>query len=504
MSRILLLSTYELGVRPLGCTVPAAVLAQAGHEVRCTDLAVQAWPTEAVLAAEGVVLSVPMHTALRLGSSVLARLRAERPDVPVFLHGLYAHAAANAAREGFHDSDEAATGEIAERLVSWADRLASGGTPGPAVRSHDLGPARPRLRPPQLRAALPSLSSYARLQRGEENLLVGTLETTTGCNHRCRHCPVPVVYGGRTRPVALETILAEASSLIDEGAQHLHIADPDFLNRPAHALGFARALAAAHPGVSFDATIKVSHLLAHGDALAELARCGLVFVTSALESTSDLVLAHLDKGHDLVGGRAAIRLLRRSGIEPRPSFLPFTPWTTAQDLIDLLDFVAEEDLIWNVDAVQYGIRLLLPPGSLLLEDPDPVLKAALASEDPLLGGTTWKAADPTLDRCQARVAALAEELAAANATPPEAYLRIREAVFDELGRSDPGAPATKGIEGPPGPLRPRLSESWFCCAEPTSAQRAGINLGSACRPRQLEADGSRPTGGSTTSSMSSG
>ena len=35
----------------------------------------------------------------------------------------------------------------------------------------------------------------------------------------------------------------------------------------------------------------------------------------------------------------AIGVLRDAGIEPRPSLLPFTPWTTLQSLVDLVDSV---------------------------------------------------------------------------------------------------------------------------------------------------------------------
>ena len=59
--------------------------------------------------------------------------------------------------------------------------------------------------------------------------------------------------------------------------------------------------------------------------------------------------------------------LRGAGIALRPSFVSFTPWTTIDDYIDVMDFVEAEGLIDNVDPVQYTIRLLVPPGSLLLE-----------------------------------------------------------------------------------------------------------------------------------------
>ena len=59
-------------------------------------------------------------------------------------------------------------------------------------------------------------------------------------------------------------------------------------------------------------------------------------------------------------------VLRAAGIEPRPSLLPFTPWTRPEDVFALLDLVARCDLVGNVDPVQYAIRLLVPPGSLLV------------------------------------------------------------------------------------------------------------------------------------------
>jgi hypothetical protein len=242
-------------------------------------------------------------------------------------------------------------------------------------------------------------------------------------------------------------------------------------------MAFVRELAAAHPGVTFDATIKVSHLLRHAQLLGELARCGLSFVVSALESTSDTVLARLDKGHLGAEGREAVRLLRCHGVEPRPSFLPFTPWTTRDDVVDLLDLVAEEDLVWNVDPVQYGIRLLLPPGSLLLERPDPDLAAALTGADPHAGGTGWRSTDPALDRCQEALASLAEELEGAGAGPEDAYDALRATALSALERPGTARPPVRGLPGPPGPARPRLSESWFCCAEPTGRQQAGLGDG---------------------------
>ena len=88
--RVLLLSTYELGHQPLHLASPAAALLAAGHEVRCVDLAAQAWDEQALDWADSAALSVPMHTAMRLAAQVARRIRESRPELPLCLYGLYA------------------------------------------------------------------------------------------------------------------------------------------------------------------------------------------------------------------------------------------------------------------------------------------------------------------------------------------------------------------------------------------------------------------------------
>ena len=124
---------------------------------------------------------------------------------------------------------------------------------------------------------------------------MGYLEASRGCNHLCRHCPIPPVYGGRFFVVPQDVVLADARRRVDAGAAHLTLGDPDFLNGPRHAVAVARALHAAFPDVSFDFTAKVEHLLKHRALLPELRALGCAFVVSAAESLSDTVLAHLER-----------------------------------------------------------------------------------------------------------------------------------------------------------------------------------------------------------------
>jgi hypothetical protein len=460
--RALLVSTYELGHQPLHLASPAAALAGAGHEVRCVDLAVDVLDPADVAWADVAAFSVPMHTATRLAVQAAAAVRARRPGLPLCAYGLYAGAA-----PGF---DAALAGEYEPALVEWVGRGGApvGGGAGPAAVRVDLGRHRPAV---PRREGLPGLSRYARLLRdgtaAGPAVPAGYVEASHGCVHRCRHCPVPVVYDGRIRTVPVDTVVADVDRQVAMGAGHITFGDPDFLNGPHHALRVARALHRRHPNLTFDVTAKVEHLLRHRELLAELAGAGLLFVVSAFESVDDRVLQRLDKGHTAADAATAASLLRSHGVEVRPSLLPFTPWTTVPGVVALVDFVMAHDLVANVDPVQYSIRLLLPPGSLLLSDPE--VGAVLGPYDPAALSHPWRSAHPGVDELQAELAAVVE--AGGEADAVDVFPAVHATVARAAAAAGHPGPRPLTPSSPPRRV-PRLSEAWFCCAEPTQVQLA--------------------------------
>lgn len=467
--RVLLVSTYELGHQPLALATAAAALEGAGHEVRCLDLSVDPWDESIVEWAEAAAISVPMHTAMRLGLRSAKMARDSHPELPICLFGLYA-AVGNVSTLGSL-VDRVITGEYLERLVEWVDGLASDESGGTRA-TPDIAPVtdlgRHHIGVPQ-RDALPPLNRYARLVVNGQERLAGYVETSHGCVHRCRHCPVPVVYDGRIRILDHDSVLADIAQLVDAGAEHITFGDPDFLNGPRHSIKVVRSMHERFPELTFDCTTKVEHILRHRNLWGEMADYGCLFVVSAFESTNDAILARLDKGHTNAEAAEAIQSLRDHGIEPRPSFMPFTPWTTLEDICDLIDFVVAHDLVGNVDPVQYTIRLLLPEGSLLLDHPD--LAAHLGPYDVQRLAFTWTAADPECDKLQTRLTELVESSLSAEESIGETFEKVRAAVYQAAGRD-----ITKltPLEASEGKERPHLTEPWFCCAEPTDMQLAAL------------------------------
>lgn len=459
---ILLVSCYELGRQPLGAAAPLAFLRRAGFRPAALDVAAEPFSEEKAARARLAGISVPMHTALRLGVAVARRLRAANPGCHICFFGLYA--LLNADYLLANGADSCLGGEAEAALAGLAGALAGGRPPaevaGLALPGRAGSPRLERLPwPAPSREGLPPLASYARLARGEEMLLAGAVEASRGCKHLCLHCPIPPVYGGRFFAVPQDVVLEDVRRLVSQGARHLTFADPDFLNGPSHALRVARAVHAGFPDLSFDFTAKVSHLVKHAGMLPELARLGCLFIVTAVESLNDGILAKLQKGHTRAEVFEALAACRAAGISLRPSLLAFTPWTSAEDYFELLDFIEEENLADEVDPVQLAIRLLIPPGSALLGRPG--LAPHLRELDQENFVHRWAHPDPRMDRLHEGALALVEEAAERREDPALTFARLRALAAEVLEMPDRAGSALAGLS-PARARPPRLTESWFC------------------------------------------
>ena len=332
-------------------------------------------------------------------------------------------------------------------MVSLSNHAVSSFDRRPLAKIHFLVPDR---------AGLPPLSKYATLQMpGGRRRLVGYTEASRGCRHLCRHCPVVPIYNGQFRVVQPDVVLADIDAQIAAGAEHITFGDPDFFNGPTHAMKIVAALHAAHPAVSYDVTIKVEHLLRHRDLVPRLADTGCAFVTSAVESIDDRVLALFDKGHTREDFVTTVALCRASGVTLVPTFVAFHPWLTLASYCDLLDTIDELDLVDHVAPIQLAIRLLVPKGSRLLALDE--MRAHLGPFDPATLAYRWSHPDPGVDALQRDVMALVGTRLTAD----------RRTMFDEVSAL---AHERAGVERPMADARPArdratvpyLNEPWYC------------------------------------------
>lgn len=437
------------------------------------DLARQRLRDEAVRSADVVAFFLPMHTATRLALPVIDRVRSLNPLARLLAYGLYAPLNATLLRArgvsgilggefedelvrlvlGNRATEEDATTRVPAAGESGAAAVLWTGT-APAAEGVRAAVPRVAFQVPD-RTGLPPLTRYASLQVGGAQRTAGYTEASRGCKHLCRHCPIVPIYQGRFRTVPAEVVLADVRAQVTAGARHITFGDPDFFNGIRHALAIVESFAREFNDVSYDVTIKIEHLLRHADALPVLRRTGCAFVTSAVESIDDIVLACLAKGHTREDFERVVDLCRAHELPLSPTFVAFTPWTTLEGYCELLHEIDRLRLVEHVAPIQLAIRLLVPQGSRLLELPE--IRAVVSHFDPRWLTHAWRHPDPRVDALQREIERTVGVKLTTDRRP--VFDRIWSVAHEAAGmvpplREDAGLIPRAAI--------PYLNEPWYC------------------------------------------
>ena len=278
-----------------------------------------------------------MHTATRLAGPVIAAARRVNPRRAIGAFGLYAPLNDGMAARPRRRRD------LRRRVRGGADRLGQrrhGSKKPPSRKERRANPsqrlaARFLLRRalPRIhflvpdRVGLPPLAKYAALQMPDGARRVGRLHR--GEPRLQASVPALSDRAGLQRPVSRRAARGRARRHRGAGGGRRRSTSRSAIPtsstvRPTRC-GSSSALHAAHPGVTYDVTIKVEHLLKHRDLVPRLAATGCAFVTSAVESVDDEVLRLFDKGHTRADFVAAVALCRDAGVTLVPTFVAFHP-----------------------------------------------------------------------------------------------------------------------------------------------------------------------------------
>jgi hypothetical protein len=260
------------------------------------------------------------------------------------------------------------------------------------------------------------------------------------------------VYQGQFRVIQREIVIDDIRQQIAQGASHVTFGDPDFLNGPTHAMRIVEMLHAEFPQVTYDATIKIEHLLKHRDLLRPLRDTGCLFITTAVESLDDVMLAKLEKNHTRRDFFETVALARDAGLALQPTFLAFTPWTTMENYRDLLRVLRDLELVESVPSVQLALRLLITSSSRLLELDD--IRSIVGAFDRNLLIYPWKHADAQVDAVGARIFRLVDKLQKQGQNRTQIFARIWEEAGDE--------PLPENFHLIPRVTVPFLDEPWYC------------------------------------------
>jgi radical SAM superfamily enzyme YgiQ (UPF0313 family) len=449
---VVLISTYELGHQPFGLTSAAAWLKRTGAEVTCQDAAVQHLDKDALAEADLIGYYVPMHTATRIAAQFIPTIKVHNPRAHVVCFGLYAPMNEPYLRK--LGVDTILGGEFEEGLVACYRHLAADGHAVQPQLEPIISLARQEFIRPD-RHTLPHLSKYAYLIRtdGQCPRVGGYTEASRGCKHHCRHCPVVPVYGGQFRLVQNDIVIDDIEQQVNSGAGHITFGDPDFFNGPGHVIPIVEKLHQLWPHLTYDVTIKIEHLLKYQRWLPLLRDTGCAFVTSAVESIDDGVLEIFDKRHTREDFFKVVGLFRDAGLVLQPTFVAFNPWTTLSGYLDLMQTIAQLDLVENVAPIQWGVRLLIPAGSKLLDREE--IRAVVGDFDEAALVYRWAHPDPRVDQLCETILAIVKDGQDQEQSRSEIFDRVWQAACETADEQRELAAYSRQ------PV-PRLSENWFC------------------------------------------
>lgn len=454
-TNILLISPYDIGRQPFALAQTSTWLKEAGFTVNCLDLSIQKLEKTLLQEADIIGLFLGMHTATRIALQALPKIK-QQTNATLFAFGLYAPLNQTVLKSSGVDYFFA--GESEPDILALAKQLSNN---NPLVAKEAIiSTDKIKFKLPD-RTSLPVISQYAQLvQENNEQKVLGFIETSRGCKYVCRHCPVTPIYEGKFRIVPFDIVMQDIAQQVEMGAEHISFGDPDFFNGPTHAKKVILAMHKLYPALSFDATIKIEHILNHADLLSVLKDTGCLFITCAVESFDDNILLKLDKGHTRADTFKAVSLINQAGLSISPTFVPFSPWTTLEGYRDLLQDIVSLNLINEVTPIQLGIRLLIPNGSYLLKLPN--FDTLIGEFDTEKLGFPWQNTDPKVDQLQTTIMAIIERADSQNQTRHNTFLDIWNTTHQALGIKAPSLPAFEAKQVP------HLTETWYCCAEPTN------------------------------------
>jgi radical SAM superfamily enzyme YgiQ (UPF0313 family) len=246
-------------------------------------------------------------------------------------------------------------------LAGAASSTPSPAIPGLAVRNGSGEITHSPQRPLEDLDSLPFPVRTEALYRLPEINLLGS----RGCYGKCTFCYIDSFYGGGLpwRFRSPENILQEITRIIAEkGAKDFYFTDPNFFGPGRSGQERARRIASLLKPLQIRFGIEGRVNDIHDETIGPLVEAGLRHILIGLESGKDDSLKRMNKMTTVAQNEAALRVLRKHGVEPNVGFIMFEPDSTASDIRINFEFLKRNDLLRNLSVtanVLYHHQIIL-------------------------------------------------------------------------------------------------------------------------------------------------
>ncbi len=326
----------------------AGALLEDGHEVRISDLMVEASPARAYRAElesfrpgfVGITFTTPLYPE---AEELAAMAKAALPDVVTMCGGVHATTLPEEVLES-GSFDIAVLGEGEQTI-----REICGGTDPGLVRGVAFGrgscftrtQARELIEDlddlPLPAWQLYDLSRYRSPHIASRRNPVGYMETNRGCNHHCTYCSQNV-FGHEVRSKSTNRVVDEMFRMLDLGFRDIHIKDNNFTADISRAREVCRLLIDRGFDAPWALPTGVNVHDVDGEFFNLAKKAGLYQVAFGIESGSAGILEKVAKRQTPEEVRRAVNLASDAGIETVGFFMMGLPGDTEETMEESIRF----------------------------------------------------------------------------------------------------------------------------------------------------------------------
>ena len=375
--RVLLINPFypisETPSPPLGLAYLAAVLSEAGIEVKVLDLVVfpysrdmlqrvlaQFQPQMAGLTAVSMTFNFAM--------AVIKDIKDICPDILTVMGGPHVTFCAQETLQQFPELDIAVLGEGEQTVVELTQAIENGRrwevVKGIVYRSGADIHCTPERSPIADLDILPVPARHL-LPLGRYRALgmPVSLTTSRGCPFKCIFCVGRKMVGARVRYRSPGKVVDELEYLNSLNFHQINIADDLFTANKDHCLGVCDEIIKRRLKLAWTSFARVDTVTE--EILVRMKAAGCNAVSFGVESGNPQILKTIKKGITRRQVVAAVKMCRRAGITPFASFILGLPGETPQTIQETLDFGEQlKDL-----GLSFGFHLLAPfPGTEIRAD----------------------------------------------------------------------------------------------------------------------------------------
>jgi anaerobic magnesium-protoporphyrin IX monomethyl ester cyclase len=298
----------------------------------------------------GLVGLSPVSLSMNHTLSILTEVKRRQPQTIGVLGGHLASMSATPILEGEPCVDLILRGDSEESFSQLIDTLIErgdlGAVPGLSYRADgQVVQSCVHGRNPDLDALPRPARDGLEVLRRNDALTGARILASRGCHYNCSFCTTPAFYGRAVRFRNAKAVIEEMDDLAaDYGLKHFWFNDDLFVNGSIHNTRwieeFTRGVRTR--GYTFRVLCRADSFRARNHHVLQLLKdAGLVHVFLGLEAGTPEALAVYNKRTTVEKNKAAVRLLKESGIAVQIGYIMFNPYSTLDELLSSANFLHE-------------------------------------------------------------------------------------------------------------------------------------------------------------------